>query len=184
MRTRLLVLVIGATVAAIVFVLVGQAWVQDAATRAAVASALILGMTAVVVVYYTDETRRMADATKEMARTALVAATAQHGARLVVTRGIQMFVLTQDDPVCGDGPEGSRVRNEGGGTAFAVEVEGMGSVGAITSFPEIRPGKEEPLPEIGESWEGLVRISYSDALKRHNDTWRWDEQRGEWQRDG
>lgn len=136
-------------------------------------SVLILMVTAMVAAWYADETRRMAHATCEMARSTFYTASKEAGADLVVSaRDFGVDDTTTDVNV---------LTNEGAGPAFAVQVHLQG-IGQCLAFSEIRPGHKESLPRASEVRLGAIVAECRDVIQAHRDVWQWNADRNTWER--
>lgn len=167
----------------------GETWAPD---WGAFASLLVLGATAAVVVYYTDETRKMVAEAQEQTR-AMWDSTAETQ-RLVAEAQQQTQAMHQ--PVCyplptgsaGSRPKSVRIRSAGKGVAYRVEFawgespwdgdEAAGWRWLTTVFP---PGEElgEVVPGDWDASEPL-RLRWTNIYATHRGRQEFFWSNGEW----
>ncbi len=145
-------------------------------------SVLVLGATALVVAWYAHETRRLARATEDMARSTFFLATKECGADLAVV-GRDSWIGSID------GSSGARrgsafqhntIENGGNRVAFDVRVE-IDATQASLHLGEILPGKKQNIGAGTVVRQGIIRVSYRDMLQDHGEEWRWNEDATRWE---
>ncbi len=128
---------------------------QNLAAWAALANVLILGATAVVVVYYTEETRRMAESTGVMAR----------AARDTLDHALKLLSCELDVRRHGGARDHSDliVTNQGPGQAFRVRVS-QAEIDSETPYLGSLPAGESR--QLNKTRSGWLEIKAQDAVGR------------------
>ncbi len=141
-----------------------------------VGSTFVLGITALVVVWYADETRRLAISTGDLAEeTRKMAEGTQLLAEASLTAHLMIFYET--DILF------SRVINNGPGIAFNVIVNISGADHHIATVLPAGGSASTRGPELGHAGRGRIPVTvrYTDSMqKQHEIAWECDPQRPFW----
>ena len=163
----------------LIIVVLGVATVLDIVLNkgASVGSLLVLAATAMIVVWYTEETRRLADSTADLAlQTKCMAEGTRAMAQAAVSPGLVLEAFQAQT----GGQLQSKVINMGPGAAYEVVVKC--STGTI-AVKRLAPGasvSEQKLAPAFHKGQG-VTLSCRDALgNEHLSSWEFSEKTRSW----